>query len=409
MKIIKLILVMLIILNPAFSEEIKPLSFNAALNEILSNHWRIQSQEFKIKSSETRLISHKLSLLPAIRASSSQSQGSLSPISRDYELKSDVNIFRWGADIKTLNALELDLLSEKMNMDQTIIQAEREATQILVNIIFYSKKTLILQEIVTTYRKLFETAKKRYEMGKLALQEVEKLEIDLENAKSNLADTELQSLSQQLELEKLIGHSQIQTEWPWQEIVLKKNLKNFSFSVSELPSWKGLKTKLDAEELRTSQTKWAFLPALNGNLKYGYYSSWGTAWSASINVSMPLFEPWSTYSQFKMQKINTQDLEVQFRKRTDNFRSDYDNAQKSFVILQDATLSKEKALSTAKRLYENSFKRFQLGFITVNDLALDEQRFYDLELSFNNGIKELHLSLVRFCHSLGFRLGHCLE
>ncbi len=393
----------------AFSQEL--LTFDEAFNEILRRHTKTSIQETKIKESEAKLLPFRLNFVPTLSLNAKQVQGAPSSGSaQQLEANSQLNLFRWGADWASLKAAQADCDAEKETLLTTVLEAEREATQALINTIRNYKKTEIHKEIVQTHTHLLQIATQRYGQGRLPLQEVKKLEIDLENAKSNFASVVIDQKNSEAVLEKLLGPAVIQEEWPWQTKLLSFPYKNLKFELETHPFWKSTRYKIQAEESRTQRANRLMFPSLDGNLSYGYYSNLGIkgpAWSVGVTLTLPFFDQLNQYSNYKLQSYFQMEKETLYERTPKELQIEFENAQKNFEILNTTTFSRTKILETARELYRDNLRRFQLGRASANDLVIDERRVFDSELFFIQGVAELHLAFVRLCHAMGKRVRAC--
>ncbi len=100
----------------------------------------------------------------------------------------DLNLFRFGSDASDLSAAQTERLAQEALLENEVLQSESEAVSVLTE---WIARTLIVdvdQGFVKLREQSHEIATQRYAQGLLALQEVEKIQVDLENARSRLTD-----------------------------------------------------------------------------------------------------------------------------------------------------------------------------------------------------------------------------
>lgn len=395
-----------------------PCSIESAIQQILSRNTSIQTQEFIQDSIYYKNIPAKLFFLPKIDIEGRSTQGSASALialQQEITVNARMNFFRWGADRMGSLSATHEQLAQKAKVQATLLQKEEEAVEVLIAQIQRKKEVEINSSIVNHQTELCNIAEERYQKGYLPLQEVEKMMIDLSNAKAALIDAQMNETEAEFRLESLLGHSQIQIEWPW-ITSLKKIKTSLLFQEDQIfskrPDWIEIQNTIQSIDYKIKQNWRLLLPSLDLRFSYGYYNGYfGSAagWMGSLSVSVPLFDQLVRYSQAKEQSSLHSASEVQLEQIQRNATAEWKIAEKNLRMAFDSAILREKTLVLSRKLYQDHFRRFQAGRITSNDLTLDRNRMYQAELFAAQGWGALHTTFSKLCHALGYQVAFCLK
>lgn len=394
------------------------LHFDSALQEIAKRSTTLRSQEAALQSARARTLPLKMAFLPSLSAEAEQSSNSTldragvwgMESSRNVLLTAKLNLFRFGADAAALSAALSDAESENARLDSVKLSEESAAVRALIQRIERAREVGFLQDLVGLNSKAHEIAQQRYARGLLPVQEVDRVSIDLSEAKARLSEAQASEEEARGSLERLLGHDRIVSEWPWKEVlgnekrwraILEKN----SLELAQLPEWRVAQAKAQSQEERISNARRVLLPSVDARLSYGLTQPLGQdftrGWSGALSISMPLFDHLSRYSGLQEQRFALTSAEAEKERTQRDAESKWLRSRQSFQAVLRALLEREKILSLSRKLYEDSFKRFQLGRMSANELFTDQIRLIDTELSALQGWAGAHLALTELCHASG--------
>jgi outer membrane protein TolC len=175
------------------------------------------------------------------------------------------------------------------------------------------------------------------------------------------------------------------------------------------PDWRSAQKEVEsADELETSKYRLLY-PSLDAAAASGYYSdavgaSFQWAWSGSLLLNFPLFDRLTTLSNARVQAYAKKQAEVTLETVRRQAQSEWDSALAGFRTALSSARSRDQVLRKSREIYQDQLRRFQLGKISANDLAVDEQRFHDSELLAVNGWAAVHVNLADLCHARGLRV-----
>lgn len=394
----------------------KPIAFNAALDRILARSTALAIQEANLQSTSASNLPARLAFLPQLSIDALQSTTRLgsnsNTIDRQLVGTASLNLLRFGADLAAFRAADAAYAQQEALLLSTRLQVEDQGVRALIAMIQRHKEIEILKQIVDARSELLRIARERYKRGFLPLQEVDKLNIDLEITRARMRDTETAESQARADLENFLGTSNIVVDWPWEDQMSKtgKALVAKKFETTEIPGVRAATALVEAEDFRVAEKLGLALPSVDASFAYGSYLSAGIqqpGWTATVGVTFPLFDHLTNYSSYRVQiytrKIAEQNLEQTRR----NSVAEWTSTRERFQLSLESALARSRVVSSSRKLYKDNLRRFQMGRIDANDLVVDQNRLSDSELLSIQGWATAHVDFMRLCHSLGQTLDQC--
>lgn len=323
----------------------------------------------------------------------------------------DLNLFRFGSDASDLSAAQTESLAQEALLEHQVLLSEADAVSVLTE---WIARTLIVevdQEFVKLREQSHEIAKQRYAQGLLAQQEVEKVQVDLENARSKLTDAQVRLAETQSTAESRLGSVRIRADWPWK----KSDVRAPSIE-GEHPKLRAVRFQAEAADSRVSAKRSRILPSLDANFTYGNYDGAAVggvpaqrAWSGALLVTVPLFDRLVNYNEMKIQAQAREAANAKAQAAAYEVSAEKAAAKAAMTLAKDSAKRRENTLQISKRIYQDNLKRFRGGRITADELSIDQDRLLTSQLLEVEGWSALHKSLARFCHSFGARVGECVR
>lgn len=402
------------------------ISFEDAIARILARSPTIEAQRKTLDSVRAQALPSYFFLAPELQIDSQQQKqvvysiGS-EQVSRTLELRGNVNLLRFGADLAQLRSSNAQIRRQEAVVDSTVLQAEADGVQALVELIQRRKDRLVLERAVQMQSEAHEIARLRYARGLLPQQDADKVEIDLDNARSLLAEGRIAEAAAASSLTALLGNADVRIEWPWQERLTKLDPAQFTrargFDVSRVPEWIGAKEFVEYQDQQAKRSYSLMLPSLDASFAYGFYetdaltssygSTQGPGWTATVGVTLPLFDRLIDYSTARSSVYLRGAAEAAQVGTERLAKSEYETGRDSFEIAVRSAVARERTLGLSERLFRDSVLRFKSGRASSNDLLLDETRLTTSETLATQSWATAHLSLARFCHSLGRSIASC--
>lgn len=398
------------------------IGFDQALQEILDRHPLLAAARAEGLALQAQNTPASLFFLPHLTLTSTlsspwQTPGNQEPgFTQGLLLNTSWNLFQGGKDWYSWKLAQAQERANQADQRGLRLTLEKETVQILCQVIQKSQEKDISLQLIQTRQALFKIAQERYQRGYLPLQEVHKLEIDLENTRASLSEIEMRLTAAEQDLTALLGHAQLERTWPWKKLLINPALLTdttsfTSSTLGNLPSWQAAQARLEAQQAQKKRAWSGFSPRLDIGLAYGKMTQFNDppGWQASLTFSLALLEGLRTPSDIQAETQRQFALESRLVNLERQAPTDWAKAQHSFFTSLKTAQAREKTLILARQLYEDNLKRFQVGQIHSNDLAIDENRLYQTELLAIQGWGEVHQSYAAFCHAQGRTLSLCLH
>lgn len=391
-------------------------SFADAYKEILARSLRIESQRTEIESAEARRLSARGAFLPQVELGVSHDEDTslATPARNSAWLSGKVNLFRFGGDAAGVRGADKNLEGQKARLLSERQGAEDDAVQALATFIARRLNRGIQERNVEMNNDSLRISHERFRRGLMPMQEVDKVAIDVDNARASLTDAIQQESTARAKLVTALGSDAVAGEWPW-----KKAIVDWSPPIVDKvrfesrPDWRALESFLSEERFKQKRALSGLLPTLDLSLSYGSYdlSQTGRAdWASKLTLSIPLFNRFEDWSGYRQQMAAAQLANLRLEALRREAPAETAALLRSFREARDAALAREKTAKLTEKLYKDNLQRFRLGRASANDLAVDLNRLLLSQVNEVDGWLSAHLMFVKLCHSLGSFVtadGHC--
>jgi len=397
----------------------QPLSFDQALETIISRDPEIMAGHQELKVKGLNIISKKVDFLPDLSASVNHThnyQNQQDNDSQGISLNSKLNLFKFGGDYANHQAAKYQKLQSTEQLNDLYLAKEAEGVQALLKYLLDKQQSEIYKKQAELLNQSYNLAQVRFKKGLLAAQEVQKISVDFENSKAYYQNALADQGQSQANVIALLGHSDVISNWPWENSFKDAKINqiiNKKVDLSERPDWKALLYSVDNQKSLLKKSKAQILPSLDLNVSYGQNKfqaggDWHESWQGVVGLSLPLFSNLNDYTGFRYQKINVikaqANLTILKRKALSQSVADREN----FKISLKTAKSREKNLEISRRLFKDNYQRFTQGRADANELIIDQRRLLDTENLVLSGWHQAHLHFLKFCHSYGMRVKKCL-
>lgn len=416
---LKCILLVFLVSFGAQAEETQPLpvlGFAQAYTKILQESLRVQTQIANYEIASDRLLASRISLGPslAVVAGQSRTQDTTSGVNSILG-KATLNLFRSGADSARISSALAAREREARLLSNEVLKAEDEAMTALVDVIRQEQEVEILRKSAQLKQESLDIARQRYDKGLLPLQEVEKVEIELDNAQARLTDSQNNLNDVQATLKTLLGARELQAEWPWKERLTRDSeLLKKHLDLAVRPDWQATQFEIASADWTSAQAKRLLLPSVDLQATYGTYdlsTPDRRDWTVLLSLTIPIFDPQQNITTYWIRSLDADLARVRLESLRRVAEPQFLSLRSDLLAAQNSARAREKTLATSRKLFADSLQRFKLGRASVNDLAIDHDRLFSAELLAVNGWSAAHLAYARLCHSLGSRVranGDCL-
>lgn len=385
----------------------KELTFELAYQGILEKNSKIQIQNFEIEASEFKKIKQMSSFYPQVDLTYSDSTSGESPYSRmqSAALTAKANVFRSFSDINGVRAAERSIEGHRETLLVEKQSAEEEALKVLTTFIARTQQREISEKTVKLKTESFRIANERFKKGLLPMQEVAKVGIDLENARSALVDAIGIESDARVKLTVALGSETVSAIWPWKVVLSSRTADQFfrpEFNLRH--DWRAAQAFASAEKLKTKQVLGTLLPSINFSASYGTNDLANRDrkdWQALWTLSVPIFSGFQDYANYKTQFVFEQQTELKLEQLKKQIVNESGELKTNHLRARESALAREKTAKLTEQLYSDNLKRFQMGRANANDLELDLNRLLQAQVLEIEGWLAVHLSWSKLCHGYG--------
>ncbi len=406
------LLIFLFSLNLSASE----VSFREVLNELVARDTKVPRQEARVDSADSRLLSQRLGFLPQITTGygTTDSSSSFDRTNRLF-LAAELNLFRGGTDMSRLSAQSSQVNSDRALREDLILKAEFDSAELLFTYLEALNRRRIFNELMKIKQESLDVIKLRSRRGLVPAPEVLKAEIDWQNARAQFLAAETELERRKNFLQEALGHLNINSKWPMNTDLLKielKNLEDSKANLSDRPDLQARQSEIERDRYRLQASKRDFFPKLD--LSYTWQRQGREDFEQNervmmLNLTFPLFDGWKSMAAYKDEVANMTASTYQYIESERAARAQLESSQKNLKVLIQTARERDRTLELSRRLFEDNFKRYEEGRVTVNDLQVDQNRLLDTELLANRGWLDAHIGVVSYCHAKGTRLFSCLS
>lgn len=375
----------------------------------------LKTEQTRLDAAGTQLTSRLLQITPSVSAGIGKSEtrsrsgvaGNSNTSSDYWRLSAEWNLFKglsdyhsWSASAGLKNAQEYQVRSEELRI-------ELEGAKVIFNRLYLRDVRLAQEELLQLKQETMRIGRDRYKQGKIPLQDVTKMEVDLSQQQNVLRQSEIDLAQNEAAYKAFFVDELLTKEWPLtdaQRLALDegegsyvtKALKERAAGLAH--SWKAVRNQhLPSLDLALSYRE---LPLKKPNT--------GTL-IGTIELSIPLwsrFEITSASAQGYTNFVEAEGL-ASNAEREELVRRDYlkKKIKLSFENIQESRLNLEKS----DRLYRDMLRSFQLGRLATNDLFIEQTRKIDTRLLFTRSRLSFHESLVEACALWGLSAKSCLQ
>lgn len=382
-------------------------SFSEAYRSILEKSLRLETQKLEIEASRQRRLGQWGRFTPSLELSYTDSKiGETLPTHlRGASLDASVNLFRSFGDVAGARAAELSVEGNREKLLSERQGAELDALEVLIGALAKSRERKINERTVEMRADSLRIARERYAKGLLALQETEKVAIDLDIARAALANAVAQESEARAALLTALGQDGISgADWPWREEITGSAIERLSFSLDSRPDWRSAQASVQEERQKKRQALGTLLPTLDFKGSYGTFDldardrrDWKAVWVLTV----PLFSGFKDYSAYRVQGLDEQQARIRLETLRRRVPPEIESLRLSFTEARSSALAREKTAKLTEKLYADNLQRFRLGRVNANELAQDLDRLLRSQLQEVEGWTSAHLSFARLCHGLG--------
>ncbi len=313
------------------------------------------------------------------------------------------NPYRWDARIRPLMYEE-----SKKQYVEALENTGLEASGYFFNALVAQQQELILQQNVANTDTLYRISRGRFELGKIAENELLQIELNLLNARNNLEQATLnkeisyRQLTQFLSMPKgTTVQVSLPDTIPSLQIPLDVAQREAQDNRQAVLSFRRLRLEAEQEvaEARGNNSYQLNLSANFGQARQG--STLKNAYGGgnlqqnqllSVGLSIPIIDWGKARNRIRQAKANQELVEVDIQQQERNFEQEIYLQTQQFNIQRKLLESAAKADTIAKQRYEITKQRYYIGKISITDLNLAQQEKDQANQNYINALRSFWTS-----------------
>jgi outer membrane protein TolC len=332
------------------------------------------------------------------------------------------SLFRFGADVAQEDSAEFGILKQEAKLKSLQLKAEADAAASLIAAVAATMDLAIIRKLHATSEELLRVAKKQYQKGSLASQDVLKIEVDLGSSQTRLLEAQATVEKTEGMIAPYLGGDSVEKQWPLRDLVLSgasplvrpQDLNSLEVpSEQSSPAIKAAALEVKEQEALVVAARARQRPSVD--LTAGISSQLSNSSlsppqaQAGISLSVPIFDRFegasSTQAAIHLKQAAAANLEAQSRENVRAFNAARIALKAALLTIQ----THERLLVAASSLYRDNLARFERGLVSVNELTLDQNRLLSAELAVSQSWRAVHEHLFDLCHAMGKGIKACLN
>ncbi len=324
-----------------------------------------------------------------------------------WRAAADWNLFRGGGDYFSWRAAQKNEASQKYTLGSQELKTEVDGSNAIFRRLYLRDYKGAQDELLKLKQETLRIGHDRYKAGKISLQDVVKMEVDLSQQQNVVRQSEIDQAENEAVYRSFFVDALKTNDWPF-------SAKDAIFPSTEGLSFQqlSLRTNADALDYTWKSARARYLPSLDLTASYKSFESYGQMakqWNSMIELSIPLWSRWEVAAQSAQDyaaSVKAQD-EAEQNARDESLRREF--LQKK-VNLSRANMDDARTnLDRANHLYEDMLRSFQLGRLSTNDLFLEQDRKIRAIVDYAQARLDFHSSIMEACALRGLTATECLK
>ncbi len=318
-------------------------------------------------------------------------------------------VFRGGyirAGTKIAKAREKNTLENyRLNENQIILSV----TESFYTILQKQEQISLTNDVLKRRKEDLALARLKYNVGRENEPVVKEAEANLLQAEYDLISAEEEIALAKLELNRLLGKSEENISIQYDEKIVEfptldslvKAAKN------ERPEIIAEQANRDVLEAQVTQTKSNYFPAISVSSSYSLsgneFLDQNTNWSAGVNLSMPIFDGFSTKAKVKQATISLKEENLKIKDLQDNIEQEIKQAYSDWNLATKNLEVSNKTLEAVREAYQLTKLQYEQGRTSYFFLQQKESDLTRSENNYLNAQLNLRVSVARLEKAWGRR------
>ncbi len=379
--------------------------FSTTVQRYLEYSTDLAKERMSVRESESSLRSRELFWTPSLELEFGKTKQSLTLSEGSWDpskgVTASLNLFKFGADLKLLNAAKALNRREQHSYRQTQFEAENKIANLIFGRTEVAHNLDIAKRTLELKSESVKIAEIRYKQGKLPEQEVDKIKLDRESASNRVESLKEQEILLVQQFKEYNLPDLTNLDWPWMN-TLSANWKLQWKAPEQHPLTQMLEADYLAQESLETAYHRMLLPSLDFKANWQNNrldaSTDNGLWTMSLVLTVPIWNQLKGWGQYQLQSEKKAYAELDWERSRRQLEQSLSKFQTRFEIRRATALSALAAVQKSTSFYRDSLRSFQLGRATVNDLFIEQSRLYEAETAAEAAVRKYHEILIESCH-----------
>ena len=391
---------MLLMAVPALAA---PEDFFRDLEAFKASSLTIRTEAQRLEAASARALSRNLHWTPELSLSAGKTRqrlqtadvtGSAFAVLQDadyLQATANWNLFRGGAGAQSAR---LAREAQGAAVENETLTVENQAAKLLFGRLYLREALSAQAQLLRLQEEAVRIGRDRYRQGKIPLEEVTKLEVDLAQGRNDLRQAEIEVGENLVGLRALFVEEFRTQEWPF------STTQTLNLGDVQSPVVKSLKLQSEAAERATQAARALHWPSLDLTFQYQRYplrDLENNTWSGALSLSLPIwtrFETQAAVAESYARATEAGNLAAA-REKEEALRRDF--LRKKIALSAENLEEARKNSERSEGLYRTMLRSFQLGRLSANDLLIEQNRRISTILKLAMSRRAFHESLVDAC------------
>ncbi len=387
-------------------------NFFQDLDSFRAKSLTLKTELSRVEAASARALNRALHWTPEVSVSAGRSR-STSRSFNDKEVatsdywraSANFSLFRGGSDLFAASAANLQEESQKFQYEAEVLGLENRVGKLLLQSLSLQESLGVQKSLLKLKEDSLRIGKERYSQGKIPLQEITKLELDLAQQRNRLRQAELEVEGNLVAMKSLFVEATKTKDWPFAD----STQLNFGGELS--PGLKSIQLRAHSAKKSYWATKLNHSPTVDFSISYKetpIRKRESREWVGSIDLNIPLWSKYAISASVAEAGSAMEEAENAAFLKEKEEELQKDLLQKKIEAFRKNLVENKNNLEKSERLYADMVRNFQLGRISVNDLFIEQNRRIESLLSLTESKMAFHEGILDACSVWGKRMRDCL-
>lgn len=388
-------------------------NFYEDLEAIKDKSFSLENKKNNTQASSLLLSSKKLFWTPKLSAEVSRQmvKEDSNYASKDsLGVRMQWNLFKGGSSLNQMNSAKANLKASELAVINEELDVEVQSSNLIFKMIYLKEIVRNTEEILKLKEDVLKLTTERYKQGKLPRHELIKAEVDLNSQKIRLRESQINLNESISEIQTFYTEKLRSDTWPFSENNRPQSLHSniYNKTLIEEKEWI---SKSFEEDWKSSKS--LHYPNLDFNLSYEKPFSTTEqnkgAWIGMLTLSIPIWNNLENSAYIGKSYVGYQAALNDYKFASQKWNQKTNFLKQQIHSSQSNLIEAKKNVTLAKELYNEVYRAFQIGRISMNDLFTEQSRLIEAQNSLSINQLSFHQAITEYCTLSGYKISECIR